>query len=138
MTITAVYVFAKEAHGEQLYGERPYLYHLACVHAKVLNLYDRDSDLESIAYLHDTLEDTDTTYGNLCHLFGTKIADAVLALTKIKGESYEEYITKVKSDHLTLKVKIAGTLCNLEESVKISDIKRIKKYTKQLELLMEE
>lgn len=66
------------------------------------------------------------------------MADAVVSVTKIKGESYKDYIKRVRANDLALKVKIADTLCNLEESVKIRDMKRIKKYTKQLELLCED
>ena len=68
---------------------------------------------------------------------GAEIANAVVSVTKVEGESYNDYIHRVKNNSLGLKVKIADTLCNLEESSKIQDQHRIKRYTKQLQLLTE-
>lgn len=132
------FTFAIEKHKGQAYGNYDYSYHLSCVVEKVQWLFGEDEVLASIGWLHDSQEDTDATYGEIVLLCGQVVADAVLSVTKMKGESYKDYIKRVKSNGRGLKAKIADTLCNLEESVKIGDIKRVKKYTKQLELLCEE
>lgn len=139
--INRAYKLAKEKHEGQVYGDKPYIYHLLAVEQKCVEMYrvelsESDMDLvQAIALNHDIIEDTNTTVTELCVTVGVNVAISVEKLTKVDGESYKDYIKKVKSDNLALKVKIADTLCNLEESIKTSDMKRIKKYTKQLELL---
>lgn len=72
-----------------------------------------DKILMSIAYLHDLLEDTDVTDEQVRGIFGTRIADAVLCLTRYKGESWNNYMNKVKSNPDAVKVKIADIHDNL-------------------------
>lgn len=43
--------------------------------------FDLDLALQ-VALLHDTLEDTETTFGEVSEMFGPDIAAGVLALTK--------------------------------------------------------
>ena len=115
-------------------------YHLASVVVKCKELYescDNAENLIAVAWLHDTLEDIFVIKTTLYYRFGDEIADAVVSVTKVKGESYSNYIDRVKGNSLGLKVKIADTLCNLEESIRIQDERRIKKYAKQLQLLTE-
>lgn len=129
---------ASKYHAGQMYGNKAYTYHLHMVMYKVRDLYREDenlADLAACALLHDVLEDTNCEYETIDHACGWKVADAVVSVTKVKGESYKDYIKRVRQNDLGLKVKIADTLCNLEESIKIGDVKRIKKYSKQLELL---
>lgn len=141
MSVLKAHEIAVNYHYGQMYGDKIYMYHLQDVESKCRCLYkntisDQDMfDLICVAILHDVLEDTDCEYETIGHACGWKVADAVVSVTKVKGESYKDYIKRVRANDLGLKVKIADTLCNLEESIKISDMKRIKKYTKQLELL---
>ena len=86
-----------------------------------------------VAQLHDNLEDSyefDSEY--LYKVFGVEITDAVIAITKDKNESRNQYIERVKQNDLALKVKICDTICNIEESIKIQDVKRIVRYSEQL------
>lgn len=140
MITVKAYEMAKELHAGQKYGEKGYVYHLRSVYLKCLGLYSQLDSKEKlligcVAWLHDILEDTDCEYETIGHACGWRVADAVVSVTKVKCESYQDYIKRVRANDLGLKVKIADTLCNLEESIKIGDMKRIKKYTKQLELL---
>lgn len=136
--IERAFQLAKHYHGNQMYGDKPYSYHLDSVASKCKFLYGYDETLVMAAYNHDQLEDTDCEYETIVHACGWEVADAVVSVTKVKSESYKDYIKRVRANDIGLKVKIADTLCNLEESVKIRDMKRIKKYTKQLELLCED
>lgn len=125
-------------HKGQSYGKYDYSYHLSAVAGKVDELHgEGDGTIHATAWLHDILEDTDCEYETIGHACGWKVADAVVSVTKIKGESYKDYIKRVRENDLGLKVKIADTLCNLEESIKINDMKRVKKYSKQIQLLCE-
>lgn len=125
---------ALKHHTDQLYGDRPYICHLNDVAA---SLEKESSAHKCVAYLHDILEDTDCTAEDLARYFDEDIVDAVIAITKVKGESYQDYIQKVKSNDLALDVKIQDTLCNLNESVKGKQWNRVRKYSKQLFLLVE-
>lgn len=87
-----------------------------------------------IALLHDTLEDTETTYEELKKEFGVEIAHAVLVLTKTNNESYEEYIERVKTNPDATAVKIADISDNLNDSPsKNAIIKSAKALTVLLE-----
>lgn len=124
---------SKIAHKGQKYGEHDYYdYHVCAVERKVEELFD-DLDLIIVAQLHDLLEDSDEFDSEyLYDYFGVEITDAVIAITKQKDESRNQYIKRVKQNKLALKVKICDTICNLEESVKIQDSKRIIRYSEQL------
>ncbi len=47
--------YAEAAHGDQRYGQKPYVSHLAAVRA-VLNDFGVSGDLGVAAWLHDVLE----------------------------------------------------------------------------------
>jgi (p)ppGpp synthase/HD superfamily hydrolase len=132
--------FAREKHGNQRYGEKDYMYHLESVLEK-LNLLGeefQDERLQCIAILHDILEDTNTTYAELLSEFGNFIADRVLMITKSKHENryYEDYLNRVILNFSVKMVKTCDVLCNLEESVRINDRRRIEKYQKAILFLM--
>lgn len=122
---------AEVQHYGQCYGTHPYTYHLR----EVVSLCS-SPEARIVAWLHDILEDTDMKYDTILDLFGVHIADAVLDLTKQEWEDYDDYIKMVKDNPLAHIVKIVDTKCNLWQSEHIGDERRIKKYTKQLELLL--
>lgn len=64
----------------------PYIDHVLDVADRVSRISAMPADAEIIAVLHDTLEDTDTTYGELVREFGEYIADGVRALSLPKGD----------------------------------------------------
>jgi (p)ppGpp synthase/HD superfamily hydrolase len=80
--------FAAHKHdGQRMAGsELPYLVHVASVACEVIAALEPglDGDLAvQCALLHDTLEDTRTTFDELVAQFGRAVADGVLALSKI-------------------------------------------------------
>jgi hypothetical protein len=122
------------AHKGQKYGEHDYwLRHICAVERKTVEVFDTGFDLMIVAQLHDLMEDSDEFDSEyLYKVFGVEITDAVIAITKEKYESRNQYIERVKQNELALKVKICDTICNLEESIKIQDVKRIIRYSEQL------
>lgn len=122
------------AHKGQKYGEYDYwTRHVCAVERKTKEVFDVNFDLMIVAQLHDLLEDSDEFDSEyLYKVFGVEITDAVIAITKDKNESRNEYVARVKQNELALKVKICDTICNLEESIKIQDAKRIIRYSEQL------
>lgn len=124
--------FANHYHGVQKYGEECYMYHLLQV---VEGIKHCSQNHMIVAYLHDILEDTDCTEECLREHFSDEIVDAVVAITKVDGEDYIDYIKRVTSNAIAHKVKIYDTLCNLTESVKTERWNGVRRYCGQLELL---
>lgn len=121
-------------HENQLYGNKPYTYHLDKVEEKVVELFPDEPILRIVAQLHDTLEDTSAKYEMLL-FFGEDVANAVAALTKISGENRHYYIKRVKLNSIAKKVKIADSTSNLLHSLSEGDSRRVLKYSDNLSLL---
>lgn len=130
--------FAIEAHGDQMYGDHPYSYHLSQVVDNVLIRKFGDpllSTYVAVAWLHDTMEDCGITFKQLEDEFGLCIAEAVKRLTKIKGMEYEHYLAGCIMSDIAREVKICDTMANLQESFRNNRLKGMKKYPKQLAIL---
>ena len=82
--IQRAYIFAKQKHKFQLRDDgQPYIYHPVRV-ARLIAIYkpSKNEDiLVASALLHDTLEDTYTSYRELKENFGEKVASIVVELT---------------------------------------------------------
>lgn len=97
-----------------------------------------ESDINTavcVAYLHDILEDTPYTYQELHDTFGYKIADAVVAITKTKDETYKQYLVKVQSDYYAALVKKADAMVNLRFSMMTNSVGRVQKYLDVIQTL---
>ncbi len=129
--------FAKEKHfGQFDRAGVPYIEHPRAVAAQV------ETDTEKVvAFLHDTVEDTNTTLDEIRNKFGTEIADAVECLTHQKGVPYMEYIKGIQNNALARKVKLADLTHNMDLSrlpkVTEEDRRRVKKYKAAYDFLME-
>lgn len=126
-----VLVLATNAHAGQFdKGGKPYILHPLAVMA-LLN--SDDEELQCIALLHDVIEDTKTTWAQLKELGCTdRIIDAVDALTKMPGQSYDEYKEEVFSNKDAMVVKMADLRHNTDirrlKGVSQKDIDRLAKY----------
>jgi (p)ppGpp synthase/HD superfamily hydrolase len=115
-------------HKGQKYGEEDYSYHLNAVASSVRRAFPDDERLVIIAWGHDLLEDTACTEVILRTLFEDDIVDAIVALTKLNYETRDEYLTRLRSNALAAKVKLHDAWCNMAESFRRSDTKRVRKY----------
>ena len=107
----ALKFIAKKHAGQTRYNGNPYIIHPIRVSQEL------KSDTEKVvALLHDVVEDTDTTLAEISDLFGPEVTAAVEALTARKGESYEDYIRRVKVNEIARIVKIADISDNLSDS----------------------
>ena len=92
-----------------------------------------------VALLHDVVEDTDITFEELEKEFSKTIIDALKLLTHDKDTDYFEYIEKIKSNPLAVKVKLADLKHNSDETrlenITEKDIARNKKYVKAIKML---
>ena len=126
-----VLVLATNAHAGQFdKGGKPYILHPLAVMA-LLN--SDDEELQCIALLHDVIEDTKTTWIQLREIGCTdRVIDAVDALTKMPGQSYDEYKEEVFSNKDAMVVKMADLRHNTDirrlKGVSQKDIDRLAKY----------
>ncbi len=88
----------------------PYILHVLQVAAA---LDPSDPELIIAALLHDVVEDTPMYLTVLRAQFGNSIADIVDHLTRRRGESYPEFIQRVKKHPKARKIKIADIQSNL-------------------------
>ena len=72
--------FAIAAHWGQMYGSKPYYYHLDRV-AQLARKYKLPTFVEVAANLHDVVEDTNVTADQVNEEFGYEIATLVYAVT---------------------------------------------------------
>jgi GTP diphosphokinase / guanosine-3',5'-bis(diphosphate) 3'-diphosphatase len=89
--------FAKHRHGDQLrkYSKQPYIVHLDGV-VRALRAHGIDDPhVLAAAYLHDTVEDTETTIEEVYNEFGEEIARLVYWLTD--AEKGRRKIRKIMS-----------------------------------------
>lgn len=123
------YAYARQQHNGQTRSDgSPYLNHPERVAVAVSRFADTHNldELISAALLHDTIEDTSTTYEDLKVLFGGLIASIVKELTSDKEEIAKvgktEYLSKKMAamSSYALIVKLADRLDN------VSDIKTAK------------
>ncbi|ACX80304.1 metal dependent phosphohydrolase, HD region [Aggregatibacter phage S1249] len=134
---TRAELFAKSIHHNQVdKAGKPYIQHLQAV---VDNLVDPSDEMVAVAWLHDSVEDTESTFDDLTHYFGNTVAQAVDAITKRKGELYADYLKRVKANPIARLVKIADLSHNMDLSrlLKITekDLDRKAKYIKAKEFL---
>jgi (p)ppGpp synthase/HD superfamily hydrolase len=118
----AIALAAKKHDGQFDIGGEPYILHPLTV----MNLLNTDDDeLKIIAVLHDIIEDTDVTFDHLIEMGMTeRIIKGIRALTKIPGQSTEEYLAGIKANIDAIRVK----LCDLRHNM---DITRLKKLTEK-------
>ncbi|HEY9285643.1 MAG TPA: HD domain-containing protein [Pyrinomonadaceae bacterium] len=94
------------------------------------------------AVLHDVVEDSDWTLERLRRRgFAEEVVEAVACLTHRDGESYEEFVERVKPNPLARRVKIA----DLEDNMNVlrigrlgpKDLERLEKYHRAWRTLKE-
>lgn len=121
--LNSALVLATNAHADQFdRGGKPYILHVL----KVMHyLKSDDEELQCIAVLHDIVEDTKTTYSELRSAgMSERVISAVKALTKLPGQTLDEYKEGVFANLDAMLVK----LCDLRHN---SDIRRLKGITEK-------
>ena len=128
-----VLVLATNAHAGQFdKGGNPYILHpLKVMHY----LKSNDEELQCMALLHDVVEDTNTIWKDLEDIGCTpRVLAAVKALTKMPGQSYDEYKEAVFANEDAMKVKMADLRHNTDirrlKGISQKDIDRLAKYNR--------
>ncbi len=122
--LNRAYVFAMRAHGSQLRASGdPYFHHPVEV-AGILTAYKLDSASIATGLLHDTVEDTGATLGDIERLFGKPVARLVDGVTKLnklelqsadtaQAENFRKLLLAMSDDIRVLLVKLADRLHNM-------------------------
>jgi (p)ppGpp synthase/HD superfamily hydrolase len=112
--------FAVAAHGDQRYGDAPYVAHLDAV-ARVLREHSLADDVwQAAAYLHDVIEDTAATASTLLAGFPEAVVDLVAAVTNEPGKNRRERAAatypKIRRSPVAVGLKLADRIANVEAS----------------------
>jgi (p)ppGpp synthase/HD superfamily hydrolase len=116
--------FATERHGDQQYGDgSPYVTHLGQVVAVLERFgFGGDHELVCAAWLHDVVEDTETTADEIEDLFGSRVRALVWAVTNEPGKNRKERALKtypkIASTPDAIIVKLADRIANVEASIR--------------------
>jgi len=117
--------YAKDKHGKQKYGNQPYVYHLDLAVAELedyilplpaLRFYDHEV-LIAATYLHDVLEDTETSAVQLAATFVAPVVELVQAVSDGPGKNRKErkagvYAAIRRTGIAALAVKCGDRLAN--------------------------
>jgi (p)ppGpp synthase/HD superfamily hydrolase len=110
-------------------------------HPRTVASFVETEEEKVVALLHDVLEDSFLTAEDLRPVFGDKITDTVVLLTKQEGEDYFAYIERIKEDPLATKVKLADLRHNTDRARLLEptdvDYARWEKYEKAKKILEE-
>lgn len=122
MLNTMLYLAVNGHNGQYDRGGNPYILHpLKVMHY----LKTTDEELQCIAVGHDLIEDTKATYAELIAVgISNRVIVGIKALTKLPGETYQEYKERVFANEDAMRVK----LCDLRHN---TDIRRLKGATQK-------
>lgn len=113
--------FGCKAHAGQMYGDCPYVRHLAHVESVMQRFGIADPDLLSAAWLHDSIEDAHVEFVELSIRFGMEIANLVFAVTDGEGKNRRERkmasYDKIANFPRAVILKLADRIANMESSL---------------------
>jgi len=120
-------------------GGAPYILHCLKV---MYYLKTDDEELQCIGLGHDLVEDTDVTYHELRELgFTERVIVGIRAMTKVPGETNDEYMDRIKACPDAIRCKLADLRHNSDirrlKGVTAKDVARIEKYHKMFMILKE-
>lgn len=108
-------------------GGTPYIEHPQAV----VNRLPQDPQLQTLAWLHDLVEDTPLTLEQVSqYFFDPEVLQGLRVITRVDQESYEAYLSRVRTSRLATLVKIE----DLHENSRLSRLNREPKarYWKRL------
>lgn len=126
----AIQFAARKHHGQMrvasIEGPLPYIIHPFSV-ALLVAENNTDDDVAIAALLHDTLEDTETTYKEIVESFNTRIADLVESVSEVKeknGIPYNwkdrklNYLERLESSSVdAILISVADKIDNIESKI---------------------
>jgi len=112
------YRFAAEKHAAQRYGNAPYTVHLEAVRAVLRDAgFADDHPLAIAAWLHDTIEDTDTNEREVQSRFGEENTGVGQNRKERNAHAY----AKIRAAPDAATLKLADRIANVEASANVPD-----------------
>lgn len=112
-------IFAQTWHGEQKYGEEPYIKHLDHVY-EIATKFELNETIQIATYLHDILEDTECTFEKIWKQFGWEVAQLVFLVTDELGRNRQERkqktYSKIRSNPDAILLKLCDRIANIDAS----------------------
>lgn len=150
-----VWQLASKLHNGQKYGGQKegeqieYLNHIGGVTFEILKAVNEEKDMNGdlaikCAILHDSIEDTEQSFEDVKKLFGEKVANGVLALTKnekldSKEKMMLDSLSRIKQQSKEVwAVKMADRICNLQAPPYYWTNEKKIKYQKEAKLIHSE
>lgn len=126
---------AKHAANGQTYDGKPYFVHLEAVSEVLRRFGHYGTKVHVVGFLHDTVEDTDTTKEEIAERFGEEIADLVWRVTDEPGlpnrkARHEATWPRTAEKEESIIVKLADVIANFEMCIRRND-RRIHMYHKE-------
>ncbi len=143
--IIEAYRFANEAHGGQYrFSGEPYIIHPLEV-AKMMIEMGFDDEVVIASLLHDTVEDTGVSLGEIKKRFGGKVAELVDGVTKIskirsenakltQAENIRKVLFSMIKDIRVILIKLADKLHNMRTLEYLDKEKRVRIARETLEI----
>ena len=143
--IRSAYELAKKAHeGQKRKDGSPYLTHCVAT-AEIAVDFGLDEDSIIAALLHDLIEDTDVTHGEIEKQFGPAVADIVDGVTKLtrvqytskedeQMENLRKMLMAMAKDIRVILIKIADRLHNMRTMAYQSPEKQRSKSLETMEI----
>jgi hypothetical protein len=116
---------AEREHAKQMYGDKPYMFHIEGVVENFIDTYGNDHIGEAVAWLHDVAEDTDFAVVDIVfELLERKVPDSDIEavgyaldhITRRTDESYAQYIARLATNAVAVEVKKADLRFNISQS----------------------
>lgn len=105
---------ANDIHRGQFRRDKiPYIEHVQWIASQI---EPTQTHLTTLAWLHDCLEDGSIDMVGLKRMLPKQIYTSLIAITKVKNETYEQYISRVLIDEDATTIKILDTIHNLTDN----------------------
>ena len=132
----AIEIAARTHAGQLDKGGAPYILHPLRVMLRVA-----PGAQQIVAVLHDVVEDSAVTFEDLEREgFSAEVISGLRAVTKIEGESYEDFVARAALDPVGKAVKLADLMENSDLSriaePSQKDLERVAKYGRAIQYLM--
>ena len=132
----AIEIAARAHAGQADKGGAPYILHPLRVMLRVA-----PGAQQIVAVLHDVVEDSDVTFEDLEREgFSAEVISGLRAVTKVEGESYDDFVARAALDPVGKAVKLADLMENSDLSriaePSRKDLERVEKYGRAIAYLM--
>jgi GTP diphosphokinase / guanosine-3',5'-bis(diphosphate) 3'-diphosphatase len=144
--------YASSVHNGQLIPGKdiPYIHHIGLVAMEAMAAIAHNKNIDSpdllvlCAILHDTIEDTNSTYNDIQREFGMEVANGVMALSKntelpAKDEQMRDSLQRIKKEPVEIwMVKLSDRITNLQPPPSHWNKEKIIRYKNEALMILSE